>query len=204
MTDPFLQDLQQDWRRQDANVGEISRRLRRARFVPHLLIGLEILGGLVGFATGVLLLFRWIETGETLFLFATPVLLFGLPAIAIAAWRARRGSLRWEDETPESVLRTALARGEASLRAIQVGRLSVYTLAGFAVALWIAMGFGIIAHLTFVLWYSALCFLAATLTWGWLEFRTRRVRRQVAACRGALAQFEVKPSGPGQGPPPRS
>lgn len=194
MTDPFLQDLQRDWHRQEAGIADLMRRMRRARYVPHLLLAIEILGGLVGLAGGLFILVAAIRTGEALFYLAAPVLLVGTPLLAIASLRARRGSLRWEDETAESVLRTALARAEGSERAIQVGRWSVYTLAGFVVALWVALACRIIGHAGFVVGYSVACAAALAAAWAWLEFRTRRVRRELAGCRAALAEFEGGPS----------
>ncbi len=193
MTDPFLQNLKGDWQNQEADIAGLARRLRRARYVPHLLLAVEILGGLVGLAGGLLILVAAIRSGEALFYLAAPVLLIGTPLLAIAALRARRGSLRWEDETAESVLRTALARAESSRRAIQVGRWGVYTLAGFVAALWAALALGIVGHVEFVVRYSAVCAAWVAIAWAWLEFRTRRVRREMAACRAALAEFEGSP-----------
>ena len=50
---------------------------------------------------------------------------------------ARRQSLAWEDETPESILRIGIRRADATLRAIQIGRWHLALIAGFVVVLWL-------------------------------------------------------------------
>jgi hypothetical protein len=103
--------------------------------------------------------------------------------------RARQGSLKWEDETPESVLQVGLRRADASLRANRIGRWNVLVLAALVVvflAMWALSGVptSIIAINTII--YAGL--LAAA--WLWLDVRRAHVRGELETCLKLLEDFD--------------
>ena len=124
--------------RRNTTPSEVVRRLQRARWTPHLVLGLEVLGCCLALGVGVW--FAWVAAHQTehklLFTLSAAVLLIAAPVLGVATALARRPSLAWDDETPESILRIGIRRAEASLQAMRVGRWHVAIIAGFVALLW--------------------------------------------------------------------
>src|ERR1700681_4787313 len=64
--------------------------------------------------------------------------------ISVKAIVARRASLRREDETPASVLRTGVRRADASIRAIRIARWHIAIILLVVATLWITEATGLI------------------------------------------------------------
>jgi hypothetical protein len=193
MNDDFLDRLQADWRSQHTDVDQVLRRLRRNRWTPHIVLGAEILGCALTFLVG--LWFAWIavhdEQHRMLFTISAAALLLAVPLLCVASVMARRDSLAWDVESPESVLNVSLRRAESSLRAIRIGRWHVAILAAFVVTLWAAEALGFIDAIDFLILYTTVCAFVSVVSWVWMNRREGRVRREQAACNRLLAALRV-------------
>src|SRR5687767_831309 len=117
MNDNFLRRLQGDWQSQDHDAAKVSRRLRRSRWMPHIVLGSEIVACAVALLVGIW--FAWVavhtEEHELLFALSAGVLLIAAPGLCVASVMARRHSLAWDVETPETLLQVGMRRIESSL-----------------------------------------------------------------------------------------
>jgi hypothetical protein len=193
MNDDFLRGLQADWQSQDNDADKVLRRLHRNRWTPHIVLGGEILVCALAFLVG--LWFAWIamhdEQHKLLFALSAAVMLLTAPALCVAGVMARRPSLAWDVETPESLLKVGMRRAESSLRAIRIGRWHVAIIAAFVTALWIAEALGFIDAIDFLLLYTSVCLVASVASWFWMRWRENRVRSEHAACIRLLAALQV-------------
>src|SRR5262245_5122626 len=136
MSDEFLLAARSDWAGQPVAIGRMRERLRRTRWLPHALLWAELAVALLGVGVG-----RWfasvaLETGRLVFAVSAVTMLGTLPVAGVIAFLVRRGALRWEDETPESVLRLSIRRAGAALAALRLGWWSIGLMAGFLALLW--------------------------------------------------------------------
>lgn len=191
MSDEFLSRLQAQWRQQDATFVEIHEGIRRARWRPHIVLGIELVASAVGFGVG--LWFAWVALAQRSLLFAlsAAVMLVAVPAFAAAAFVARKSSLRWEEETPQSVLRVALRRADASLRVIRVGQWHSIVAAAFVALLWLLEWAELIQARRFLILYTALMTGALGAQFAWMRWRGDRVREQRAVCQRLLDELEA-------------
>jgi hypothetical protein len=193
MNDDFLRGLQADWQSQANDADKVLRRLHRNRWTPHIVLGGEILVCALAFLVG--LWFAWIamhdEQHRLLFALSAAVMLLTAPALCVAGVMARRPSLAWDVETPESLLKVGMRRAESSLRAIRIGRWHVAIIAAFVTALWIAEALGFIDAIDFLLLYTSVCLVASVASWLWMRWRENRVRSEHAACIRLLAALQV-------------
>jgi hypothetical protein len=197
MSDDFIRSLQDDWRAQDHDADRILRDLRRARWLPHVVILAEILLCIFAFGTG--LWFAWValhtEEHQLLFSLSAAVLLLSAPALCVAGVIARRPGLAWEAETPESLLRVGVRRAESSLRAIRIGRWSAAILGAFLTTLWALELLGLLRAIEFLVPYTAICSLVAVVSLLWMSWRARRARRERDACLRLLSILQVDLAG---------
>ncbi len=208
MTDDFIRELQADWLAQPVDKTLIVGRLKRGRWTPRVLFWLELLQGVAGLAGGVL--FVWLAmdadvlallfdgsirarpesllTLRSVFAVSGVVLLTTTPPLVWGALQARRGSLKWEDETPEGVLRVGVRRAVASLQANRVGRWHVWVLAAFVALLWglVIVGF---APAYLVAFMTVTYAIIIAPLWLWLDLRRERVRRELETCLQLLQQY---------------
>lgn len=189
MTDDFLRDAQERWRGHNSDYETVRRRLRRTRWAPHALLGLEFLGAAAAFAVGLWFLATALTTRDPLFGLSALVMLGALPALTMVSFWARRGTLRWEVETPEGVVRHGLRRAEASLQAIRVGYWGATLVAGFVLVLWLAELAGAIHARDFLILYTAVSAAICGPYLLYLGWRRRHVLRERAACLRLLDQF---------------
>jgi MFS family permease len=192
MMDDFLQEAQGDWRLQPASQGpaidRIRRRLRRTRWLPHLLMGLEIMGGVIAIFLGLWFASMAREQRDLLFTLSAAVMLLVAPSLVLASIMARR---RWEDETPESILRTSLARTDASLAAVRLGRWHCAVIAGFVVLLWITQAAGLIDAKRFLLFYTTVCAAILLFYLPWLSWRKWRLLQERKNCQRLLEDLQA-------------
>jgi hypothetical protein len=192
MTDDLIRDLQRDWQSQEYDASHVVRRLKRARWTPHLVFALEILGCCLALGVGVW--FAWGAAHQSehklLLALSAAVLLISVPVMGIATALARRPSLAWDDETPESILRIGIRRAEASLKALRVARWHVAVVAGFVVLLWALQLLEFIDALEFLIFYSSVCLVVSAGSWIWMAWRTRTVRAERDACVRLLAVLQ--------------
>jgi hypothetical protein len=189
MTDELIRSLQRDWQSQEYDASHVVRRLKRARWMPHLVFALEILGCCLALGVGVS--FAWIAAHQSehrlLWALSAAVLLISVPVLGIATALARRPSLAWDDETPESILRIGIRRADASLQAMRLGRWHVAVVTGFVVLLWTLQWLKLIDALEFLFLYSSVCLVVSLGSWIWMAWRTRAVRAERDACVRLLA-----------------
>jgi hypothetical protein len=193
MNDDFIRSLQADWQSQANDADKVLRRLHRNRWTPHIVLAAEILACAVAFLVG--LWFAWVavnhEQHRLLYALSAGVMLLVAPALCIAGVMARRPSLAWDIETPESLLKVGIRRAESSLRAIRIGRWHVAIIAAFVLTLWAAEALGFIHAIDFLIFYSTFCLAASAGSWAWLGWREKRVRSERAACVRLLAALQV-------------
>jgi hypothetical protein len=187
--DDFLRTVQSDWRNQPLELDQLEKRLRRHRWSPHAMLALEILGGLTGFAVGVWFFSIAVRTGALLFVLAAVVMLASMPAFTVFSIIARRKALRHEDDTPERVVRSGLARAEASLRAVRIGYLGAAVIAGFVAVLWLAQVAGAIHALGFVTFHTVTAATVCTPYVLYLRWRSTRILRERAACERLMSEL---------------
>lgn len=193
MNDDFIRSLKSDWQSQDIDAGTVLRRLRRNRWVPHIVLGAEVLGCALAFMAG--LWFAWVaahnEQHKLLFALSAGALLLTAPALCVASVTARSRSLAWDVETPESLLSVGIRRAESSLRAIRIGRWHIAIIAVFVMTLWILEAFGLIHAIDFLTIYTVVCLAVSVVSWLWMVWRERRVRSEHAACTRLLETLQV-------------
>jgi hypothetical protein len=193
MNDDFIRSLQSDWQSQEHDIAKVVRRLRRSRWTPHVVLGAEILVCAVSLLVG--LWFAWVaahnEQHKLLFTLSAGVVLLTAPALCIAGVMARRPSLAWDAETPESLLHTGIRRAESSLRAIRIGRWHITIIAVFVMTLWVVEALGFIHAIEFMIFYTTTCFVVCAASWLWMNWREKRVRGERAALVRLLATLNV-------------
>jgi hypothetical protein len=191
MNDDFLRQARADWRAQDSGAARLLHRLRRGRWTPHALLGLDVAGCVLLAVAG--LWFAWIAARaahhQILLAISAAVLLASAPMIAVAGVLARRGALHWEDKTPEDILRIGVARAEASLKVMRVGWWQIATLIAFVAGLWALEAIGFLNEFGFLVLYTPICIVWATLCALWFLWRQARLVRERAACLRLLAEF---------------
>jgi hypothetical protein len=189
MNDFFLESLQRDWRSQRNDVDIVLRRLRRRRWVPHLVLGAEILACALTFLVGAW--FAWVAIHDphhrVLYALSAAVLMLAAPVLGIASVRVRGPALAWDVETPQSLLGVGLRRAESSLRAIRIGRWHIGVIAVFVITLWALQAIGLVAAADFLVFYSLVCAGVSAAAWRWMAWRERRARSERAACLQMLA-----------------
>lgn len=195
MTDELIRSLQREWQSQEYDLGHVVRRLRRARWTPHLVLALELLGSCLALGTGAWFAWTAVHQPEHKLLLAlsAAVLLITVPVLGLATALARRPGLAWHDETPESILRIGIRRADASLQAMRVGRWHVVVVVGFVALLWALQALDLIDALEFLVFYSALSLVLSLGSWVWMARRIRAVRAEREACVRLLASLRVTP-----------
>jgi hypothetical protein len=191
MNDEFLEELQSSWRGQDVALADMKARLRRQRWRPHLALGYELLGTAAAMGVGVWFALLAVRLGSLLFAMSAAILLIAGPALAVGAWLARKDSLRWEEETPESVLVLGVRRAEASLRVIRLGRVHLVVIVAFVLVLWASELVGLISARDFLVLYSLICAATVVLYLPWLAWRERRVNQERAVCQRLLEDLRA-------------
>jgi hypothetical protein len=186
MTDEFLDELQSTWRGQEVAYGDVHARLKRQRWKPHLALGYELLCAAVVIGVGIWFALTAIRQGSLLFAMSAGVLLIAAPALTVAAWLARKDSLRWEEETPESVLVLGVRRAEASLKVLRLGRVHLAVVGAFVAVLWASELIGLISARDFLVLYTLVCAAGAALYLPWLAWRQKRLNQELAVCQRLL------------------
>lgn len=119
---------------------------------------------------------------KLLFALSAAVLLVAAPAMAVAIAMARRASLAWHDETPESILRIGIRRADSALQAMRVGRWHLASIAAFTLVLWVLQAAGLIQALQFLVFYTALSLAVALASLGWMAWRSRKLTGERETC----------------------
>jgi uncharacterized membrane protein len=190
MTDDFMRDAQAAWRHTPADIPAMRQVMRKRRWTPHMVLAIEVIAGVFGFAMGLVFFALALETRAIPFILAAIVMLAGMPLATGASIRARRDSLRWEDDTPRGVVVTAARRAEAALRAVTLGRLAVAIIATFVALLWLVQWAGAMHEARFLHIYTAICVVICAPLLVYLHYRERRMRGEQAACLGLLRELD--------------
>ena len=186
MNDEFLEELQTSWRGQDVALSDTLSRLRRQRWRPHLALGFELLATAVTMGVG--LWFAWLAVPLKSLLFgvSAAILLIAAPALAVGAWLARKSTLRWEEETPETLLISGMRRADASLKVLRLGRVHLALIVAFVGVLWVLELGGLIGARSFLVIYTLICGATVALYLPWIAWREKRVNQERAVCRRLL------------------
>jgi hypothetical protein len=192
MNDNFIRNLQVDWQSQDHDAASVLRRLRRTRWMPHIVLGAEIVSSAVALLVGIW--FAWVaahtEEHKLLFALSAAVLLITAPGLCVASMIARRHSLAWHAETPETLLHVGMRRTESSLSAIRIGRWHIGIIALFVMTLWVLEAIGLIHAVGFLIVYTAVCVVVSAVAWLWMRWREKRLRSEHAALVKLLAALQ--------------
>src|SRR5512138_734223 len=193
MSDEFIRGLQGDWQSRDQDAAQVLRRLRRTRWMPHVVLCAEIVGCALALLVGVW--FAWVaahtEEHRLLFALSAAVMLITAPALCAASVMARRHSLAWEAETPDSLLRVGIRRADSSLSAIRIGRWHIAIIALFVMTLWMFETIGLITAVRFLIFYTAVCVAVSVAGWLWMRSREKQLRTERTVLVRLLADLEV-------------
>ena len=108
------------------------------------------------------------------------LLLFGAPALALAAILARNPADAPDEHTSAFALMERLQRLDLSLRAVQLARAHVYVGASYAVVLGVCQATRLIDSREFVLFYAAAMLVAAAAYLPWCQRQERHLHSQRA------------------------
>ena len=198
MSDDFLKEHQAAWRAQPDEFQAVRDKLKRERWAPHRALAIQVVSAAVGIAFGVSFGAAALATGSVLYALAAVVMAVGLPgAMAIAAL-LRRDGFAWDDETPESLLRTGVRRADASLKAVRFAWSAPGLFAAFVIALWIGVGLGYIEQAWFAVMYTGITVFVLALTWPKIILELRRLKRERATYARLLAEYEAESSDDGE------
>jgi hypothetical protein len=219
MTDDFIRELQVRWKAQPTDAATVVEKLKRGRGTPRLLLWLEVAQGVVGVVFGAA--FLWLAASDELlyglievlrvphsaapaeaasqlhamirpiFALAGLILLVAQPLLTWRIVRARRESLVWEGETPESVLRAGARRAAASLKANGIGRAALWLLLALVASFWWFVVFGSLPVFIAVI-QTAVYVGAIAAAWFWMDLRRERLRRELEACLELLKQYDAE------------
>ena len=199
MNDDFIRELRGDWQSQALDVTSALQRVRRARWKPHLALALEMSACVFAGAVG--LWFAWVafhnEQHRILFALSAAIMLTTAPAFGVANLMARFGSLAWDAESAESLLRVGVRRADASLRAVRLGHWHFWIVAVFVAVLWIAQAFGFIRAIGFLIFYTTVCLVVCAGSGLWMKRRAKQLRNERVAYLAVLAKLQVDAEGSG-------
>lgn len=191
MSDDFLNEARANWRGLDEEVGHMARRLHRQRVLSRLAVLASFAGTGVAVAAGAWLLFSGLDVAHALLgRIAGLVLLVAVPVLSVASYLARRRQPRWEEETPEGILRYALKQLEVDTALLKVTRWHAYVLAGFLAVLWVGAGFGWIPRDDFLIGFTILYLVTSGAAFLWVRLRQQRIMRERARCEALLAEYQ--------------
>jgi hypothetical protein len=189
MADDFIDSLKRDWEGQA--VEATLARLRRRRWLPPVLLSLDIVGAAAMAIAGAGFAVIALKLRDLLFgLSAVAMLLVGLPLV-LAAVRVRWRSLAWDGETPEGVLTCTLRRLQATERSLRLGRGGAYVLFALAAAVLASRLAGLVHEpWSILLIITAAWALSGLAMLAWVAWRLGRTARERAGCEALLGQFK--------------
>lgn len=189
--DRFLAGIGDNWRSIGGDHARLHQHLKRTRHWPRLLRLADITGALALFGVGCWFAWEAVAGQSVFFALSALVLLAVPPALLPAALRARKDSLAWEDETPEDVLRMALARTDAALRMAVLGQWKMIVIQVFLAVLWIAETAGLMTAGNFLNLYTLISLVVLAAYAPWLEWRRTALSRERDACLKMIAEFDA-------------
>ncbi len=191
MGDDFLHEAGLVWRAEPADIARMRLQLRGKRWAMHRALTVQLIGGCVAFLFGVFFFAMAVKTNQWLFTLSAIALLVGMPLSMSANLRAHRAGQRWEDETPEGVVLTTLARAETSLTTVRIGRWGVFAIGAFVALLWLGQATGTVKAAGFLALYTATAGIICVPYLLYLRRRERRAGQERAACRLLLDELRA-------------
>ena len=141
--------------------------------------------------TGAWLAFvAWTRGSQPLAMWAVTLLL-GSPAMAAAAWLARRHPPPCGAESPPHLLNDAERHAEMSLRLIRSARAHAFVALSYAGVLWVCQLSGLISAREFVWFYALVSVFAAAAYLPWLALHEGCAHEQRHNCRRLLKEFKT-------------
>src|SRR5580698_6899080 len=182
MRDEFLENLRNDWTSQDVELDALRRRLARARWMDLGGIAFVAACALIGAGIGLwFALLAWQRSDVLFALSAFTLLVVALPS-AVADLKTRRRMPDDCGETPEAVLRAALARARVTDTILRIGSWNAMALFVFVGVLWACVFAGWIPHRYPLAFLSGVWIGAAAAALAWCLWRSRRNQRERAQC----------------------
>jgi hypothetical protein len=190
MTDDPLAELRADWHRQHTDIVAVADNSRRWRRRAHLLILVDVVTGLLALGAGIVFtLVAW-RTHDWLFGLSAVTLLTVCPPCAISLIRTRRLSVNWKDNTPEGILRYALARTAAISKILRIEFWNGIALLCFVASVWLCVWAGLISHHYPLVLMSGIWIGAAFASLLWAKWRMPRNALEKKQCERLLAKFQ--------------
>jgi hypothetical protein len=190
MRDEFLENLRNDWTSQDIELDALRRRLARGRWTDLVGVVLVAACALLGTGVGIwFALLAWQRSDVLFALSAFTLLVVALPS-AVADLKIRRLMLDDCGDTPEQVLRAALARARVTDTILKIGLWNAVALFVFVGVFWVCVFAGWIPHRYPLVLFSCVWIVAAATALGWCLGRLRRNQSARAQCERLLAQYQ--------------
>jgi len=161
-----------------------------ANSLPHWRIALLVIAA-GAMTTGAWLAFVAWKSGSLSLAMWAVILLLGSPALAAAAWLARRRELPCDAESPPHLLNDGERHADMSLRLIRSARAHAFVALSYTVVLWVCQATGLIDARDFVWFYTLISVVAAAAYLPWLARHERRVNEQRQNCRRLLKDFKT-------------
>lgn len=189
MSDDFLAKARADWRASDGELERMAVTLRRKYAWSKIGVVYEMVSGAVAIAAGVFLIAADLAPYNVLARLAGAVLLVAVPILSAAAWFARRAHPKWEDTTPEGVLRYALKRLDVVESLVKIARWNAFVLAGFVAAIWGFAGGGRIPVDWMLLGFTVFYLGIAAASFAWTRWRLRKLAHEREQAKAMLAEY---------------
>jgi hypothetical protein len=190
MSDDFLDEMRRDWREEDGELGRMAATLRRKYAWSRFGFPFELVMAAGAVGAGLFLLLTPDFGAHTIIArLAGGILLVAVPILTGISWFVRRAHPKWESETPEGVLNYALRRLDVVEKLVRLAAWHAYTLAGFAVALWVLAALGKVGLDAMLIGFSVFYLGMAVVTFIWTRWRRAKLERERERCRALLAEY---------------
>jgi hypothetical protein len=198
MDDDFIRNLKATWQSQDHDAAAVLGRLRRNRWRPHIALAAEILGCACALMAGIWFAWTAVHTEQhrLLLVLSAGVMLTAVPWMTFVSVIARRASLAWDDETPQTMLRMGIRRFESTLQALRLWRWHIWIVGAFVAVLWVLEWLGFIQARGFLNFYTAVCLAVSLAGWIWMTWREQVIRSELEACTRLLATIQFDSTRP--------
>ena len=187
--DDFLDDLRRNWREQDAEVEAVASRLKRGVLFSRVMLWLENGVGILAPLFGLWALWRGLEMQSGFVVIGALSLIVTGPLFAYLAWRTRKAEPRWEDETPEGVLRQMVARTHTTEKLMGLVRGQGWSLLGLSALLWLLTPTGYVDSDSRMVMVTAFFAASALSAFGWAIWRVRSARKERERCERLMQDY---------------
>jgi hypothetical protein len=190
MLDNSIEELKQQWQRQQIDLGVLRHRLGHWRLKTYLMMAVDIVAALLALTAGVGFMIVAVRNHDFFYGVSGITLLAVCPVAAVGLLRARQQGLSWIDRTPEGTLRYALTRARTTERVLRIQFWNCVALLCFVGLIWLCVLAGWIPERSSILVMSAIWITWATGLLLWTQWRRARNLREQTHCARLVAKFE--------------